>query len=254
MIKFDLIIMNPPYERDLHLKILEEAISNHLKDDKNSVCVNLSPVVKSTSIRNLYDEKTITKHKKFSILKYLKDVEVIKSNDSKLFNDAGIQQKIGIQTFSLNNKSNEIDLELFVDYDKRISKDLIKKIMTKCMENSILKTKMEGDVVLKISGIHGHIGENDFYDIMSPSYTKQLESSGKNILYFKSENDRKDFHTFWLSPLGKFLVSLWKIDTHVMLKYIPYIWFKTDEEFVEYFKISNDEFEQQIEIILNNFK
>ena len=30
--------------------------------------------------------------------------------------------------------------------------------------------------------------------------------------------------------------------------------FKTDEEFVKYFKISNDEFEQQIKIILNNFK
>lgn len=40
--KFDLIIMNPPYQRNLHLKILAEALK-HLKDEK-SVCVNLSPV------------------------------------------------------------------------------------------------------------------------------------------------------------------------------------------------------------------
>ena len=40
--KFDCIIMNPPYQRNLHLKILAEAIK-HLKDEK-SVCVNLSPV------------------------------------------------------------------------------------------------------------------------------------------------------------------------------------------------------------------
>ena len=40
--KFDCIIMNPPYKRNLHLKILAEAIT-HLKDEK-SVCVNLSPV------------------------------------------------------------------------------------------------------------------------------------------------------------------------------------------------------------------
>ena len=39
--KFDCIIMNPPYSRNLHLKILAEAIK-HLKDEK-SVCVNLSP-------------------------------------------------------------------------------------------------------------------------------------------------------------------------------------------------------------------
>ena len=35
--KFDCIIMNPPYQRNLHLKILAEAIK-HLKDD--GICVN----------------------------------------------------------------------------------------------------------------------------------------------------------------------------------------------------------------------
>ena len=39
--KFDCIIMNPPYERNLHLKILAEAIK-HLKDDE-SKCVCLHP-------------------------------------------------------------------------------------------------------------------------------------------------------------------------------------------------------------------
>lgn len=39
--KFDCIIQNPHYVRNLHLKILAEAIK-HLKDEK-SVCVNLSP-------------------------------------------------------------------------------------------------------------------------------------------------------------------------------------------------------------------
>ena len=40
--KFDCIIMNPPYKRNLHLKILAEAIKR-LKDDDSKV-VNLSPV------------------------------------------------------------------------------------------------------------------------------------------------------------------------------------------------------------------
>ena len=40
--KFDCIIQNPPYQRNLHLKILAEAIK-HLKDEKSKV-VNLSPV------------------------------------------------------------------------------------------------------------------------------------------------------------------------------------------------------------------
>ena len=57
--KFDCIIMNPPYSRNLHLKILAEAIK-HLKDEK-SVCVNLSPV------RWLQDP--LAKHKKNCDLK-----------------------------------------------------------------------------------------------------------------------------------------------------------------------------------------
>lgn len=39
--KFDCVIMNPPYQKNLHLKILAEAIK-HLKDDNGKV-VNLSP-------------------------------------------------------------------------------------------------------------------------------------------------------------------------------------------------------------------
>ena len=39
--KFDLIIMNPPYKRDLHLKILAKAIKL-ITDD--GIVVNISPV------------------------------------------------------------------------------------------------------------------------------------------------------------------------------------------------------------------
>ena len=61
--KFDCIIQNPPYVRNLHLKILAEAIK-HLKDEK-SVCVNLSPV------RWLQDP--LAKYKKTSDLKRFED-------------------------------------------------------------------------------------------------------------------------------------------------------------------------------------
>ena len=73
--KFDCIIMNPPYQRNLHLKILAEAIK-HLKDEK-SVCVNLSPV------RWLQDplvkEKKSTDYKRFeeSVSKHLTNVEIV---------------------------------------------------------------------------------------------------------------------------------------------------------------------------------
>ena len=73
--KFDCIVMNPPYSRNLHLKILAEAIK-HLKDEK-SVCVNLSPV------RWLQDplmqQKSKSDYHRFekSILNHTKHINVI---------------------------------------------------------------------------------------------------------------------------------------------------------------------------------
>lgn len=79
--KFDCIVMNPPYQRNLHLKILAEAIK-HLKDEK-SVCVNLSPV------RWLQDPLMLQKSKsdyhrfEKSILNHVKQIDVIDKIDAQ---------------------------------------------------------------------------------------------------------------------------------------------------------------------------
>lgn len=98
--KFDCIVMNPPYSRNLHLKVLAEAIK-HLKDD-NSVCVNLSPV------RWLQDPFAIYKRsalKKFEseICKKINSLNVINNElISRLFNIA-IYADLGIYTCKNNN-------------------------------------------------------------------------------------------------------------------------------------------------------
>lgn len=233
MTKFDCIIMNPPYNKNLHLKILAKAIE-HLKDD-NSTCVNLSPVPRLTSIRNLYDAKTIKRNKNTKAYTQLKHVDQI-SNGIELFK-AGIQQHLGIQVYT--NEKRNVDLEKFVD--SPMPKALVCKIMKKCMANNLLIAKQFGDIILPMSGIHGHIGQADFFNIMALTYEKQLKSVGTIHIKFKTESDRKAFYTFWMSPLGKLIVSLWKVDTHVMPNYIPYVWFATHEDFYQYFNITKAE-------------
>ena len=73
--KFDHIIMNPPYCRNLHLKILNEAI-NHSDD-----IVNLSP------IRWLQDPlaeyKRNSDFKKFeNVRKHIESIEIISAKDA----------------------------------------------------------------------------------------------------------------------------------------------------------------------------
>ena len=95
--KFDCIIMNPPYERNLHLKILAEAVK-HLKDEK-STCVNLSPV------RWLQDP--LAKYKKKS--DYNKYEKTIRQNIA----DINVINKIEAQTY-FSNTVMDADLAIYV--------------------------------------------------------------------------------------------------------------------------------------------
>lgn len=109
--KFDCIIMNPPYEKNLHLKILAEAIT-HLKDDE-SICVNLSPV------RWLQDP--LAKYKKNSdyhrfeenISKHIESLNVIQSKDAQHMFDMNIFTDIGIYACKLNCYTIKFDYQSF---------------------------------------------------------------------------------------------------------------------------------------------
>ena len=87
--KFDCIIMNPPYQRNLHLKILAEAIK-HLKDDGK--CVNLSPI-------STY-QKCVKLEKEFPVA--VTDIDVISQEDMNNCFDIGLWVDGGIVTVGKN--------------------------------------------------------------------------------------------------------------------------------------------------------
>ena len=87
--KFDHICMNPPYCRNLHLKILNEAI-NHSDD-----IVNLSP------IRWLQDPlaeyKKNSDWKKFeNVRKHINSIEVITAKDASDLFSASFVMNLGV--------------------------------------------------------------------------------------------------------------------------------------------------------------
>lgn len=102
--KFDCIIMNPPYQGNLHLKILAEA-RNHLNDD-DSKCIDLSPSrwlqdplakYKKTSDYNKF-EKTISK--------YIQSLQIFEpAFITKLFGGEGsisMSKEVGIYVIGKN--------------------------------------------------------------------------------------------------------------------------------------------------------
>ena len=105
--KFDCIIMNPPYQRNLHLKILAEAIK-HLKDD--GTCVNLSPVRWLQDPLAKYKKNNDYHRFENSISKFCNKIELIKTEDARRLFNVELLQPLAIykcdkkSTYSYYNK------------------------------------------------------------------------------------------------------------------------------------------------------
>lgn len=245
--KFDLIIMNPPYDRDLHLKIVAEAIKK-LKDD-DSVCVCLQP--------NYLSEKLFfVKNKSFNKFKpifenTLLDVEIIENNN--LF-DAAFEKDLIISIYKTNiEKSKRFNYYKFIDkcpiFDKTIKLAIDKKISN--LSESYDTTKQ---FKLVFPGIHGHVGQPDMLELTSKNYEMALnvkpcatnKTYAKKIVSFDTEKERKNFYDSINTTFFKYWVSYVKISKNFNYdRYLPFMedytepW--TNERFYVYFNITPEE-------------
>ena len=119
--KFDKVIMNPPYERNLHLKILNNML------EQSDTIVNLSP------IRWLQDPfkdyKQGTDYQRFTdIVKHIKDLGIIDLNEATtLFSGAEFNIDLGIYEVVKNNK----------EYKDIFNNTLLSKLVDFCWNNRI---------------------------------------------------------------------------------------------------------------------
>ena len=262
---FDHIIMNPPYDKNLHLKILQEAMKH--SDD----VVNLSP------IRWLQDP--LAEYKKNSDWKKFDDIrEKIESLDvvpmveaTQLFNSAAFSMDLGIYhltsqggwtshfTNSVINKvvghSNKTVLDAMSENEDDGWRVRIKKLMpipsnrpngTALEYTNTYLCHQSLDWVYKDGftkeGIHW--SENKLPGAGGPkSYTKedQLPYSIK----FDTEEEAYNFQSYTKTKFFKYIYSTMKTDQNVPLKYLPFMptyehpW--TDKDLYEYFGLTSEE-------------
>ena len=130
--KFDCIIMNPPYQKNLHLKILAEAIK-HLKDDE-SVCVNLSPDNWITNPFKMFEKEKLKREAPIKIGKYVASYESISAEDfNNLF---GISNYFGVGIVTLGTKETGFDCSKW-----NSTNELLLKILEKTYKMPSLRSK-----------------------------------------------------------------------------------------------------------------
>lgn len=249
--KYDIAIMNPPYDKSLHLKILENVIAN-----ANEV-VNISPV------RWLQDP--LAKYKKASdyhryeetISKKIESLDII---DAKTSNDLFHISNFGALGIYKIGKNGGYDYDL-------PAKEYLGKGYSIC--NKVLKRhdklfnhmqKGTAGICVKVAEIRG-FGSGKNFDIVSLIHSepyingdkyKELKFKKKDVMTKNIEDELfvrvntveegKNFINSTRTIFHHFLIKCWKMDQHVPLKFLPWMrdytkpW--TNARFCKYFGIT----------------
>ena len=222
--KFDVCIQNPPYDRNLHLKILKAVIPHAEK------VVNISPV------RWLQDPfapySTRSDYCKFeeSVSKKIETLDVISAENARKLFDANMQMALGIYVCGKNG-----------GYNYAFTDALIRKIVEKTMANSWMPSNQRDfyknncvqtkPYVLNVGAVNGDLGK-----IMSQDYNHQISVglSNRTSLFtggagvsathfeFATDDERRNFHACYNHPFMLWHISQWKFDTNIKAWKVPY--------------------------------
>ena len=252
--KFDVAIMNPPYDRNLHLKILKQIIPYADK------VVNISPV------RWLQDSfapySTRSDYCKFenSVSKKIETLDIVPAKHASEIFDASFTMNLGIYVCSEQG-----------GYNYHHDDPLITKIVEKTMESNWKPFNQkqfyqDGCIqrkpyALNLCGFGGS-GSTELDIITCRSYKNQINTQltnrtsvfiggiGANATHFEfdSEEERRNFYECYNHPFMKWTYSLWKADIHLFSNKVPYFGDYTHpwdyKDFFTWFDLTEEEQER----------
>ena len=227
--KFDVAIMNPPYDGNLHLKILEKVIP---VADK---VVNISPA------RWLQDPlakyKKNSDYNKFenSISKKIENIKIIPAVQSnKIFNIS-----FGNMAILLIGKGG-------FDYNTFNNNVFVNKIVNKCSLSIMDKSTKEGSKVAilpKYFGIiNSHLGDTTRW--ISDNFilfTTYRETYVNKLIQFETQAEVINCFNYLNSTVMRYYAIQARENQRVPWQFVPYLDFTkqwTDKRFCEYFGIT----------------
>lgn len=284
--KFDKIIMNPPYSKNLHLKILAEAIK-HLNEDGE--CVNLSPIRWLQDPLAKYKKSSDLKRFEDNVAKHIESIELIKTEDAnKIFNILLLQP---LCIYKCNNKNTN---KIYIDFN---TTNLLDKIFSKIIDdggfskmtkiqfkdnlkNFVIINKMAPpmkygrpmfDAVKTWCGpfINGINSKNETYREAKKNCKASVvgDIEKDTCVVFDTGVEVKNCYASLNSTFSRFVTMKSVVDIHVHQQFLPWMgdcinprtglkgykseW--TNEDFYTYFNITKEE-QELIEKTMEKYK
>lgn len=246
--KFDVAIMNPPYDGNLHLKILEKVISIADK------VVNISPIRWLQDPLAKYKKRSDYKKFEDTISKKIKELDIIDAVKAcNLFNaemaiDLGIYTINNIGGFDYNKFSSNKLIDTFYNNNKFPVFDEMQQMGWRVRIPYItsgggghnkIKTRSLGKLLYFYNGKKDGKFWYEFYN--RNQFTKISSEIPRSIL-FSTENECKNFINSLSTKTGSYFMQKILVDVNVHQETILWVedytqpW--TDKRFCEYFGIT----------------
>ena len=228
MKKFDHIITNPPYDKNLHLKILSEAMKHIEKDGGEIVSLEpddwiINPLIKYTTKKY---ELSFRKE----LLPHLADLEHISLEDfNNLFGTSSFFG-VGIQHYT---KDGGYDYEKFINNDP-----LTNKIWSEVIKMPSLRSKFES---LKDNELFVPIRRRTH---RTYKWTDDNTNATEGI-QFKTKEEKENFVASLNTWIYKWLNKFHEGENSARVPYLgDYTHTWTDEDLYEYFNLNEEEIKE----------
>lgn len=124
--KMDIILMNPPYDKNIHLKFMKKCLN--IIDEKNGNLIYIGPDNWLINKYSYAEKSNIKNETRYKYSKYVDELETLSAEEfNKYF---GTSNYFGVSIFKMNYHTKGIDPKQFENDDELIKK-IIKVIQKK---------------------------------------------------------------------------------------------------------------------------
>ena len=242
---FDKIIMNPPYSRNLHLKILSNLISLY----SDAEVVNLSPI-KWHNPRALINDNNSANRivSDFSnIFSHLKDLQVIDSEKAKAMFGTCDSNDLGIYYITSEGGHS---IEEYVH--EPLAVKLLKKEEVKWL-SEVTTVLPQSDEFIRMPTIYGNENKECLKKVCSPDFSRyyKLDKGQKHCrpyVNFSTKEECVNFHKSLSLKLIRWLNFKCRFGANLCYEAIPFMptythpW--TDAQLYTYFGLTEEEIKE----------